>query len=472
MANIIHLNTPTPADIVGQFADRYVQSRRQQQLMDTENRRLGIEQQSADASRNYQQGQLGVARDRLGMEKTQQEHDAEIKMVADWASKAIEPFNDGTPEGRATAQKNLQEFQAAHPNVDVLGIAQRLVSQPTMADRTKANVGKFAETQSGIAAGGGTDPNAVNFATHSALGAFMPNEGFQQQQAADLQARGGGSTAAIPKPTGNAVTDYERRATSAMPTSAENLTADTSIRTTGMQTASAERQNKARLDAAAAAVGEDAKVIAQEIAAGRQPPDLGTRLTKQSGQVRAELGRLGYDLTKAEQDWKATQKYLSTLNGPSQVRLRQAVDFAYESLPLVRDLSKEWDAGGFPLLTKARLIAAKQGVLGPKAQDLAVKLDNQITEVQSEIAIVYRGGNAPTDEAMKKADKILHSDWSAHTMMAALDLIDKNLLIRRNSITSAGTATGAGNRYEPTVTIAAPSGGAGKGNPLGLTPPK
>jgi len=356
-----------------------------------------------------------------------------------------------------------------------------------------ANVQAAAAT--GRTAAGGTDPN--DYAQTLKIGpaqAFPTQQMFTQQQATDLARRDAAPDSAgtptpdlskaVPSPSGNAVSDYEARSTSAMPTSTDNLTSQTTLAQTGIQEAGATRRTGmanatqikvAELAAARTPSGsvntDDAKAIADEIVAGRQPPTVHARI---EGPVRAALARDGYDLTKATQDWTATQKYLSTLNGPGQVRLRQAVDFAYESIPLVDNLAKEWQGGGFPLLNSARLIGAKQGLLGPQAQQIATKLDQQIVEMQAELAVVYRGGNSPTDEAMKQAAHILQTNWSLPTLQAALGLLQQNLLIRRNSIVSAGVATNAGNSYAPNVSIAAPGGSpapASGGNPLGLTPP-
>jgi hypothetical protein len=454
MANIITLDSPNPADIIGQFADRYSRSQAQRNAMDVERKRIGIEQQRADTEGEVSRGTLGLA-------KSQQEQQAEIKMVADWASKAIEPFNDGTPEGRATAQKNLQAFMAQHPNVDVMGIAQRLAGQPTMADRTRANVGKFAETQSGIAASGSPDVQARAFTQEKDLGRAMSPQQFADQAQRQPEA------AAPPKGTpASAYTESLRRDAGAMPTAAQDLAAKTQITTTGMQEAGAlKRAGIAAAASRSAQSGSQGEAIAAAIIKGEQPPVVQSRTLE--GPVRAALAAQGYDLTKATQDWKATERYLSTLNGPGQVRLRQAVDFAYESLGLVKDLAEQWKGGRFPLLNKVSLEAAKQGAMGPDAQAIATKLDSQIVEMQSELSVVYRGGNSPTDESLKQAAKVLQSNWSLPTLLANVDLLEKNLAIRRNSIVTAGVAANVGNTYNPNVTLpkhgegpsAAPAGG-------------
>src|SRR5439155_10001118 len=117
----------------------------------------------------------------------------------------------------------------------------------------------------------------------------------------------------------------------------------------------------------------DAASIADAIEQGLQPPDV-RGLYRMAGPVRAELSKRGYDLTKANLDWQAAQKHVATLNGAQQTRLRQAISTASDSLGVIEDLAKQWDAGKFPILNKVQLAAAVNGALGPKAQQIATNL--------------------------------------------------------------------------------------------------
>jgi hypothetical protein len=206
--------------------------------------------------------------------------------------------------------------------------------------------------------------------------------------------------------------------------------------------------------------------VAQGIFEGKQPPTL-TGLRGDTVKVRAELQRMGYDLATAEQDWHATQRYLSTLNGPQQVRLKQAVDVVYHSVDIIDQLATEWDSMGLPVLSKANLELAKSGAKGQAAQSLAVRLDGQIGDVVSELAVMYKGGGSPTDEGLKLAAKNLQGTWARQTLLDSTQLIRVNAKMRRNSIINVGVAASAGNAYAPNVADTAPnhggsaSGGAG-----------
>lgn len=200
---------------------------------------------------------------------------------------------------------------------------------------------------------------------------------------------------------------------------------------------------------AAQDLGGDAISIAGAIINGDQPPIL-TGLYRLGGPVRAELEKQGFDFTKARLDWDATSKLMATMNGAQQTRLRQAVGQVKESLPLVEELANKWQAGGFPVMNRAQLIAAQQGVLGPEAQSIATQLTAEISDLTSELGTVYKGGNSSTDESLKLAATQLSADWSNKTLLDAVNLVRKNITYRENSL-RLGTAGIADSQYNPTA---------------------
>lgn len=182
-----------------------------------------------------------------------------------------------------------------------------------------------------------------------------------------------------------------------------------------------------------------ANSIADAVRSGDQSPDL-RGLYKYGAAVRANLAKSKYNLAGAQKDWMAVQKNIASLNGTQQTRLRQAVETAYSSLDVVdglsADLTKELKSSRTPVtaFNRAVMIAARNGVYGPKAKDLATQLEAQIGDVASEIGNAYMGGNSPTDHALALAQKNLNANWDERTLRGATDLARKNLQIRRNSI--------------------------------------
>ena len=195
----------------------------------------------------------------------------------------------------------------------------------------------------------------------------------------------------------------------------------------------------------------DAKDIADAIENGDQPPTL-QGLYRNAGPVRAELARRGVPLAKMETDWKATQKYISTLNGPQQVRMQQAITTASDSLDKIEGLYNEWKqiapTSGFKVLNKASLIAMKN--LPGRAGAVATQLDAQINDLASEIGNVYMGGNSPTDMALKMGATNLQSSWNDQTFAEGLKQTRLNLAIRRNSMIHGMPAglSGATNYFQ------------------------
>jgi hypothetical protein len=183
---------------------------------------------------------------------------------------------------------------------------------------------------------------------------------------------------------------------------------------------------------------------------GTLPPVISGRASKDYNALMAEAHRQKFDLAKANQDWTATQKYLGTLNGAQQTRLRQATEQVSETVPLVRALVTEWDSAGIPYLSAANLAAAKKGAYGNKAQSLANRLDAQIADMTSELGTVYKGGNSSTDESLKLAARNLQGDWSRKAALDALDQIEQNIKYRRNSM-KLGPVTDSNNHYAPNL---------------------
>src|SRR4029453_13562562 len=108
--------------------------------------------------------------------------------------------------------------------------------------------------------------------------------------------------------------------------------------------------------------------------------------------------------------------HFTTLNGPQQTRLRQAVDTATHSLDTIDGLAEKWHGGKFPLLNRATLQIEKNGASGPQAAPPGQQLEEQAADVAREPPHAYMGGNSPTDQALQLAAKNLSADWSEKTL--------------------------------------------------------
>lgn len=193
--------------------------------------------------------------------------------------------------------------------------------------------------------------------------------------------------------------------------------------------------------------------IAQAVKDGRRPPDLSGLSRQAASAVSAELAQdPDYNLSTAQTDWKATQRHVASLNGPQQLRLRQAAYTAQESLGNIENLYSEWlkvgPASGYRILNKAALAAAKQ--VPGRTGEVARALDMNIADLTAELGNVYMGGNSPTDHALSLAKTNLSSDWSEGQFREALKQARLNIGYRIKSIENAGVAGASeGNKYAP-----------------------
>lgn len=186
---------------------------------------------------------------------------------------------------------------------------------------------------------------------------------------------------------------------------------------------------------------KEATSMANGIMGGIIPPKVqGFGMSRVAPQVYAMLADNGFDLATAQQDYDATKKYLGTLNGAQQVRLRQAVSFTWDSLDVVERLAKQWDAGRYPILNSVNIKAALNGVYGADAQKIATALKTQIADLVSELGTVYKGGNSSTDESLKLAAENLKAEWSYDQLVNNVELIRENLRYRQNSMKFSGAA--------------------------------
>lgn len=196
--------------------------------------------------------------------------------------------------------------------------------------------------------------------------------------------------------------------------------------------------NRGASSVQAQATRNDAQAIADSIMNGNQPPTL-TGLRNMAGPVRAELAKKGFDLTTADSDWRAIQRHVSTLNGPQQIRLVQAVNFAQQSLDNIESLYNEWQrvapVSGYKDFNKGVLaVAAKSNTA---AAPVAAQLIAQINDFTSEMGTVYKGGNASTDESLRLASENLKAEWNEATFKRSVQELKKTLGYRVNSINTS-----------------------------------
>lgn len=203
-------------------------------------------------------------------------------------------------------------------------------------------------------------------------------------------------------------------------------------------------------------VSTTAALTGQGIIDGTTPPNIGSSNSGQGYQTKAYLEANGYDLAKATLDWQAMTKYVATLNSSQQIRLRQAAiavpDMLTNVKSLYNDLQSKLSLAGETDINSAILTAAQKGIYGPDAQAAAVQLNQQITDITSDLGTIYKGGNSATDQALQTGAEQLQGNWDPSTFDAAVDNINKNIGYRINAINNAGVGgTGTDNQYAASV---------------------
>lgn len=216
--------------------------------------------------------------------------------------------------------------------------------------------------------------------------------------------------------------------------------------------------------------------MAKAIYEGRSPPLTGYILRTPQGIAissgiydYAAMQGKPYDATK----WTQRNSFTTTMNGARQMRLSQSLDTLGQSIPLTKQLIDQWDANSaLGPLNAARLKLAEQGALGQQAQSIATQLDHQIAQINADQAVVFMGGNSPTDSAFQLAEKSLNPEgWSSQTLRDNLALVESNIAYRKyaqQNVAPAGFNEATGQPPPPEAYVpAAGRGGAAVPPPNG-----
>lgn len=191
---------------------------------------------------------------------------------------------------------------------------------------------------------------------------------------------------------------------------------------------------------------EGIDAVADKIHDGSFGADMKGIGSRNSGAVMASLAlrHPDFNLAIAQNDRAATQKWIASMNSTNQIRLAQATRFTSESLDKLDDLNRNAsrfiDRSRFGVWNKAAMQYALSGASGQEAQNAASLLNNQVGEVAAELALVYKGGNSPTDVGLNSAKEMLNGDWDESRLASAIRLARQNLVYRVNSMKDVGVA--------------------------------
>lgn len=192
----------------------------------------------------------------------------------------------------------------------------------------------------------------------------------------------------------------------------------------------------------------DSRSLAQGIYDGTIPPDIiQGRPTKQTLSVVSELRKIDpkFNMAKSQLDYRAIKQHVTTLNQNTQVRLRQASENAGKTLDYIDQLNDQLTAliprSSVTALNKVGLAAVVNGAYGPQAAEIASKLQGQVAVAQSELANVYSGGFAPTDESRRMASNVLHGDWAPNRIKAGTQAGRRDINLRLTAVQDQGAVS-------------------------------
>ena len=167
----------------------------------------------------------------------------------------------------------------------------------------------------------------------------------------------------------------------------------------------------------------DPQAIADQIRAGKMPPDIGQYGRPVQGAIASVLAKKGpngeppMDLASAQREWKAQVNLNRTMNGSQQVRLDESIRSGLAMYDKVDAIAKQWDGMGLGPLSRANLAAARDGLKGKAAQSIANQLTGQIGQLTSDIATIEQGGLTPTNESRAVAEKSMNDWWGKGTIL-------------------------------------------------------
>jgi hypothetical protein len=187
--------------------------------------------------------------------------------------------------------------------------------------------------------------------------------------------------------------------------------------------------------------------VANAIKSGHQPPNL-SGLYGMSGPVRAALEENGFDLAKAQLEYSAAQKQIASLNGPQMVKFVGLAHSVNSTIDEVRELSKQMDNSGIPMLNHGRLVAYTQGAGNTPGGQLATRYLTAVNTLKEEFANLAQGGYAPTEAVWKLANDQINGDYGVKQMGSSLDEVQRLINYRVNGIPGLQqNGPGAANRY-------------------------
>jgi hypothetical protein len=218
------------------------------------------------------------------------------------------------------------------------------------------------------------------------------------------------------------------------------------------------------------------QAIAWGIVKGQRPPE--TRgLGSEAKGVNNILSNQYpfFNLAKADLDWKKAVKLQQTLGGPGITRWSSTAHSALNTIKDVLADAHQLNLQGYSLINRAQLIKWTENEPNSPRGRLARDYIIKVGLLQSEMATLEQGANAPTQDAWEVAKQTIKAEWAVGQVEAAAKALPDIIGYRLNAFDqitggSFGTPSPYMSGSQPGGPPAAPGAPGGAPAP-GTTPP-
>lgn len=194
--------------------------------------------------------------------------------------------------------------------------------------------------------------------------------------------------------------------------------------------------------------GEAAR-IGQAIIDGKQPPDF-KGLYRMAPAVRAYLADHGFDLPKAQLEYKKAEKLIQSLDGPQQVRFQALAKSVDSTINEVRSLSQQMNQSGLMDLNRIKLEGLMRAEGNSSRGQLAARYLGAVNTLKEEFANLANGGYAPTEAVWALANRQINENYGVKQIAASLGEVQRLIRYRvdaQNSMGGGNLGPNAPNRY-------------------------
>lgn len=132
-----------------------------------------------------------------------------------------------------------------------------------------------------------------------------------------------------------------------------------------------------------------------------------------------------YNGAKAQREYQAALRFVSSLNGPQMVRFMGLGESVVNTIDRVRALADQLDLSGITAANYVELEAALKVFGNTEKGQLVAQYLGATNTLKEEFANLVNGGYAPTEDAFKLANKQINENYGVKAMNASLSEVQR-----------------------------------------------